>query len=213
MRKKILPKTKIWKSLKMMKLMPTEASTRSSSRITRKIKTCQKILMFQKIAKVRNHKLRPLNPNPQSNRNPCQRNNHRKMKLQRKRMTSRNLMFYQYLRCHSKTSRKRLQLALRWWLMMRNLNLFPNPREVPLAQRSSLGLKEKVLPPREGEVEEVEEDALVSHHVPPWWKIKPMNLLLALFQLNPEEVVAKNQKYPLPKRLFMRRKRNLSYQF
>lgn len=98
-----MPKTKIWKSLKMMKLMPTEASIRSSSRITRKIKTCQKIPTFQRIAKVRNHKLRLLNPNLLSNRNLCQRNNLKKMKLQRKRKSNRNLMFYQSLRYHSRT--------------------------------------------------------------------------------------------------------------
>ena len=112
-KKMILLKTKIWMTLKMMRLMPTEASIRSSSRITRKIKTCQKIPTFQRIAKVRNHKLRLLNPNPLSNRNLYQRNNPRKMKLQRKRTTNRNLMFYQSLRYHNRTSRKRLQSALR----------------------------------------------------------------------------------------------------
>ena len=98
----------------------------------------------------------------------------------------------------------------------RNLNQFPNPREVPLAQRLLPGLKEKVLPPREEEVEEVEEDALVLHHVHlyyPRWKMKPMNLLLALLQQSLKEVVAKNRKYQLPKRSFMKRKKNLSFQF
>ena len=98
----------------------------------------------------------------------------------------------------------------------KNLNLFPNPREVPLVQRLLPGLKEKVLPPREEEVEEVEEDALVLHHVHPYyprWKMKPMNLLLVLLQQSLEEDVAKNRKYPLPKRSFMKRKKNLSYQF
>ena len=96
-----------------MKLMQTEVSIRSFNRITRKIKTCLKIPTFQRIAKVRNHKLRLYNPNLLSNRNLYQRNNLKKMKLHRKRKSNRNLMFYQSLRYHSRTSRKRLRLALR----------------------------------------------------------------------------------------------------
>jgi hypothetical protein len=84
-------------------------------------------------------------------------------------------------------------------LTKRNRKLYLNPREVPLAPRLLLGLKEKVSPPKEEEVEEAEEDAQVLLHVLLNWTMKLMNHLKSLLR-NLEEAAAKNPKFPLPKK-------------